>query len=104
MYMSDAIKATIDLMETKAQNVKIRTSYNLAAISFSPEELYLELKKHMPKFSIEYNPDFRQKIADSWPKQIDDSKARQDWNWKHEYDLQKMTADMLKHLKIKLGC
>ncbi|MBU3896874.1 MAG: NAD-dependent epimerase/dehydratase family protein [Nanoarchaeota archaeon] len=97
MYMPDAVKATIDIM--KADSVKIRTSYNLAAISFSPEEIFNEIKKHIPDFIIDYVPDFRQKIADSWPKSIDDSLARKDWNWKHTYDLAKMTEDMLINLK-----
>ncbi|MCX6774968.1 MAG: NAD-dependent epimerase, partial [DPANN group archaeon] len=103
MYMPDAMKATIDLMEANKDKIKVRTSYNLAAISFSPEELYLEIKKSIPNFKIKYVPDFRQKIADSWPKIIDDSIARQDWGWKHEYDLPKMTKDMLDKLKEKLG-
>jgi len=103
MYMPDAIKATIDLMEADGSKVKIRTSYNLAAISFSPAEIYAEIKKHIPGFKIKYVPDFRQKIADSWPKSIDDSMARRDWNWKHNYDLPKMTLDMLEKLKTKLG-
>jgi nucleoside-diphosphate-sugar epimerase len=90
-------------MEANKDKIKVRTSYNLAAISFSPEELYLEIKKSIPNFKIKYAPDFRQKIADSWPKIIDDSKARQDWGWKHEYDLPKMTADMLEKLRVKLG-
>jgi nucleoside-diphosphate-sugar epimerase len=103
MYMPDAMKATIDLMEANKDKIKVRTSYNLAAISFSPEELYSEIKKSISDFKIKYAPDFRQKIADSWPKIIDDSKARQDWGWKHEYDLPKMTADMLEKLRVKLG-
>jgi nucleoside-diphosphate-sugar epimerase len=102
MYMPDAMKATMDLMEADKSKVKIRTSYNLAATSFSPEEIYNEIRKHMPGFKITYEPDFRQKIADSWPKSIDDSRARQDWGWKHEYDLPKMTKDMLEKLKAKL--
>ena len=99
MYMSDAIKATVNLMEAPAEKIKIRTSYNLTAISFSPEEIYLEIKKHVPEFEIEYVPDFRQKIAESWPKTIDDSSARKDWDWCHEFNLQKMTKDMLENLK-----
>ncbi|MEM4247827.1 MAG: L-threonine 3-dehydrogenase [Candidatus Nanoarchaeia archaeon] len=102
MYMPDAIKATIDLMEADSSKIKIRTSYNLAAISFSPEDIYREIKRHIPAFKITYVPDFRQKIADSWPKSIDDSKARQDWGWKHEYDLPKITEDMLEKLRAKL--
>ena len=99
MYMPDAIRATIVLMEAPAQNIKTRTSYNLAAISFSPEEIAATIKEHIPDFSIEYNPDYRQQIANSWPQSIDDSVARTDWGWKHQYDLQTMTKDMLENLK-----
>jgi nucleoside-diphosphate-sugar epimerase len=103
MYMEDAIKATIDLMQAKESDIKIRSSYNLAGISFSPVEIAEEIKKHMPEFSISYQPDFRQNIADSWPKSIDDSKAQEDWGWKNSYELDTMTAEMLKGLKRKLG-
>jgi nucleoside-diphosphate-sugar epimerase len=95
MYMDDAIKATIDLMQAPSEKVKVRSSYNLSAISFTPKELAEEIKKHIPDFSIDYNPDFRQKIADSWPSDIDDSEAREDWDWKHQYDLSALTAKML---------
>ncbi|MDR9458384.1 MAG: NAD-dependent epimerase/dehydratase family protein [Salegentibacter sp.] len=95
MYMDDAIKATIDLMEAPSEKVKIRSSYNLSAISFTPKELAEEIRKHIPEFSINYAPDFRQKIADSWPSDIDDSEARKDWNWKHQYDLAALTKKML---------
>ncbi|WP_372920474.1 NAD-dependent epimerase/dehydratase family protein [Salegentibacter sp.] len=95
MYMDDAIKATIDLMDAPSENVKIRSSYNLSAISFTPKELAEEIKKHIPDFSIDYAPDFRQEIADSWPSDIDDSRARKDWNWKHQYDLSALTEKML---------
>lgn len=103
MYMEDAIKATIDLMQAEESDIKIRSSYNLAGISFSPVEIAEEIKKHMPDFSISYQPDFRQNIADSWPKSIDDSKAQEDWGWKNSYELDTMTAEMLKGLKRKLG-
>ncbi|MFH1237084.1 MAG: NAD-dependent epimerase/dehydratase family protein [Candidatus Aenigmatarchaeota archaeon] len=103
MYMPDAIKATIDLMEADPANVRIRTSYNLAAVSFSPKEIASEIKKHIRSFECTYEPDFRQAIADSWPKSIDDSHARKDWGWKHEYDLKKMTHDMLAALSARLG-
>lgn len=103
MYMEDAIKATIDLMQAEESDIKIRSSYNLAGISFSPVEIAEEIKKHMPEFSISYQPDFRQNIADSWPKSIDDSKAQEDWGWKNSYELDTMTAEMLKGLKRKLG-
>lgn len=98
MYMPDAIKATLDLMHAPKEKVKIRSSYNLAAISFSPKEIYESIKKHYPDFTISYEPDFRQAIADSWPDSIDDSRSREDWGWKHDYDLEKMTADILTNL------
>ncbi len=100
MYMPDAIRATIELMEAPADKISIRTSYNLSALSFSPRELSAEIKKHIPEFQITYKPDYRQKIADSWPQSIDDSYARKDWNWKPEYDLAMITRDMLDNLKI----
>ncbi len=99
MYMQDAIKATIELMEAPAEKISIRTSYNIAAISFSPKEIAAAIQKHIPEFTISYKDDYRQKIADSWPQSIDDSVARKDWGWQHEYNLEKMTADMLQNLK-----
>ncbi len=99
MYMPDAIKATIGIMQADFQKVKIRSSYNLSGFSFSPKEIALEIKKHIPNFSISYKPDSRQQIADSWPKSIDSSEAEKDWGWKPEYDLIDMTNDMLKNLK-----
>lgn len=101
MYMPDAIRATIELMEAPSEHVRERTSYNLSAISFSPEEIAAEIKKHIPDFSITYAPDYRQSIANSWPQSIDDSVARQDWGWKHEYDLAAMTKDMLANLAVE---
>ncbi len=98
MYMPDAIRATIELMEAPAEKIKVRTSYNLAAMSFSPLEIADEIKKHLPGFTISYQPDSRQDIANSWPQSIDDSSARAEWGWKHEYDLPKMTQDMLLNL------
>jgi len=98
MYMPDAIRATIELMEAPADNISIRTSYNISGMSFSPKEIGAEIKKHIPDFSISYKPDYRQAIADSWPQSIDDSVARRDWNWKEEYDLAAMTKDMLENL------
>ncbi|MCC5654594.1 hypothetical protein LC609_33435, partial [Nostoc sp. XA013] len=98
MYMDDAIRATMSIMDAPKENIKIRSSYNLAGISFTPKEIAAEIKKHIPDFSISYEPDFRQKIADSWPSSIDDSYARKDWGWKHEFDLESMTKDMLEHL------
>ena len=99
MYMPDAIKATIGIMQADSQKVKIRSSYNLSGFSFSPKEIALEIKKHIPNFSISYKPDSRQQIADSWPKSIDSNEANKDWGWKPEYDLTGMTNDMLQNLK-----
>lgn len=99
MYMPDAIRATIELMESDAEKISIRTSYNVAAISFSPKDIADEIKKHIPDFTINYKPDYRQQIAESWPQSIDDSVAREDWGWKHEYDLPRITADMLNNLQ-----
>jgi len=100
MYMPDAIKATIELMEAPAEKISIRTSYNLSGMSFSPKEIAAAIKKHIPEFSISYKPDYRQQIADSWPQSIDDRVARNDWGWKEDYDLEKMTKDMLDNLTV----
>jgi len=99
MYMPDAIRATIELMEAPSEQVKIRSSYNLAGVSFTPNQIAEEIKKHIPNFEMTYNPDFRQVIADSWPSSIDDSYAQKDWGWGLKYDLEKMTFDMIKNLK-----
>lgn len=99
MYMQDAIEATVQIMQADADKIKIRSSYNLAAMSFTPIEIAAEIRKHIPEFEITYAPDFRQKIADSWPASIDDSEARKDWDWKHQYNLEFMTTDMLHQLK-----
>lgn len=99
MYMDDAIKATVDLMEAPAEQVKVRSSYNLAAMTFTPRELAAEIKKQISKFEISYKPDFRQDIADSWPSSINDEPARQDWGWNHQYDLIKLTSTMLEGLR-----
>ncbi len=99
MYMEDAIAATIQIMQSPKEQIIIRSSYNLAAMSFTPTEIAEEIKKHIPEFTITYHPDFRQKIADSWPASIDDSAAREDWNWNHKFDISSMTKDMLDHLK-----
>ena len=98
MYMPDAIKATLDLMNAPREAVKIRSSYNLAGISFSPKEIFESIRKQVPGFEIKYQPDFRQAIADSWPDSIDDSCAQADWGWKPSYDLDSMSSDILKHL------
>ncbi len=95
MYMDDAIRATIEIMEADHASIKVRSSYNVGALSFSPEEIALEIKKHLGDFSIHYAPDFRQEIADSWPDSIDDSQARTDWNWQPDYGLKKMTETIL---------
>lgn len=101
MYMDDAVKAAIELMETPGEKITIRSSYNIAAMSFCPSEIAEEIKKHIPDFEITYRPDFRQDIADSWPKSIDDSRARGDWGWEPEFDLARMTQDILKNLELK---
>ncbi|WP_271406286.1 NAD-dependent epimerase/dehydratase family protein [Tenacibaculum soleae] len=99
MYMDDAINATIQLMQADTDKIKTRTSYNLAAISFTPKEIASEIKKYIPEFTITYKPDFRQAIADSWPQIIDDSHARNDWGWQHKFDLASMTNDIITNLK-----
>jgi len=99
MYMPDAIRATINIMDAPAEQIKIRTSYNVSGFSFTPKEIAAEVAKHVPGFQIAYAPDFRQAIADSWPASINDSEARKDWNWKPEYDLASMTEDMIKNLR-----
>jgi nucleoside-diphosphate-sugar epimerase len=98
MYMPDAIRGTVELMEAPAEKISVHTSYNLSSMSFSPEQLAAEIKKFIPEFNISYKPDYRQAIADSWPQSIDDSTARNDWGWKPEYDLKKMTKDMIENL------
>lgn len=98
MYMSDAIRATIELMSAPKEQIRSRTSYNLHGMSFTPEEIYLEIKKYIPSFSIVYEPDFREQIARTWVETIDDSDARKDWGWKEAYDLQTMVKSMLKNL------
>jgi nucleoside-diphosphate-sugar epimerase len=99
MYMDDAIKATIQIMQAPIEQIKIRSSYNLAAMSFTPKQIGEEIQKQYPNFELSYEPDFRQKIADSWPASIDDTSARQDWGWKNDFDLTTMTEDMFKNLK-----
>lgn len=101
MFMDDAIDATIQIMEAPAEQLSIRSSYNLAAMSFTPKEMAEEIQNHIKDFTITYNPDFRQKIADTWPKSIDDSVARKDWNWKHQFDLKKMSEEMMTELGKK---
>lgn len=99
MYMDDAITATIQIMEAKPEHIKIRSSYNLAAMSFTPEEVKEEIKRSIPEFEVSYHADYRQTIADSWPRSINDSEARKDWGWKHQFNLSRMSESMLKSLK-----
>ena len=99
MFMDDAIRATLDIMDSDSENIKVRSSYNLGAMSFTPAEITEHIKTHIPDFKISYKPDFRQAIADSWPSSIDDIHAQQDWGWKSEFDLEKTTEMLLKNLK-----
>ena len=99
MYMPDALRATLELMEAPAYRISVRTSYNISGLSFSPVEIASEIKKNIPDFSMNYEPDYRQAIADSWPQSIDDSVANADWGWKADYNLTKLTIDMLSNLK-----
>ena len=99
MYMPDAIRATIELMEVPASAISVRTSYNLPGMSLSPKEIVAGIKKHIPDFSISYTLDYRQAIADSRPQSIDDAVTRKDWGWKEEYDLTGMTKNMLENLE-----
>ncbi len=101
MYMPDCLNATIQLFQADKTTLKHHSDFNLAAISFTVEELANEIKKHIPEFEIDYKPDYRQQIADTWPKTIDDSAAREEWGWKPQWDLESMTEDMLKHLKAR---
>lgn len=103
MYMDDAIRATISIMDAAEDQVKIRSSYNLAGVSFDPEEVAASIRKQIPAFEISYEPDFRQEIADTWPKSIDDQEARKDWGWKHKFDLDAMTKVMLENLGKQYG-
>jgi nucleoside-diphosphate-sugar epimerase len=99
MYMPDAIRATLEIMQAEPSKVKIRSAYNLAGISFSPREIALEIRKKIPDFRISYKPDFRQQIADSWPHSIDDSRAREDWGWNPGYNLRNLSNEMLENLQ-----
>lgn len=103
MYMDDAVNATLELMEAEKEKIKIRTAYNLTAVSFSAKELSESVSKYLPDFKCTFIPDSRQKIADSWPKTIDDTSARKDWGWQHKFDLDKISKDMIKNLKEKLS-
>lgn len=102
MFMDDAIRATLQIMEAPTENIKERSAYNLAAMSFTPKEMAENIKTVLPKFKIAYKPDFRQEIANSWPSSIDDTNAQRDWKWKAEFNLQKTTETMLKNLKNRV--
>lgn len=101
MYIPDAVAATLRIMEVPRENLRIRSSYNISGLSISPQEIADSIKQHIPNFKISYDPDFRQKIADTWPQSIDDKPAQEDWNWKPSYSLEKMTKDMLFHLSAE---
>ncbi len=103
MYMEDAVRGTLQLMDADEEDISVRTSYNHTALSFEAQELVEEIRKYYPDFEVEYEPDERQKNADSWPDSVDDSEAREDWNWEHDYDLEKMVKIMLENLEKKLG-
>ncbi len=103
LYMDDAVRGTIELMEAPKEKIKLRSAYNLAGFSFTPEEIAASIRKHIPNFQIQYAPDYRQDIANSWPNSIDDQEARKDWGWKPNFDLDAMVADMLSNLEQKLG-
>ena len=102
MHMEDAIRATMQIMESNEEDVKIRTSYNVAAMSFTPEQHTEEIRKHLPDFQIQYAPDYRQEIAEGWPQSIDDSMARAHWNWKEKYDLPALVSNMLTNIRAKI--
>jgi threonine 3-dehydrogenase len=102
MYMDDAIRATIELMETPASNITVRTSYNLSGMDFTPAEITRAIQQYFPDFRVDYQPDFRQAIADSWNNSIDDQYARRDWGWQAHFDLETMTSDMIQNLKKKI--
>jgi len=102
IYMDDAIRATLELMEAPVEKIKIHTSYNLTGVSFTPAEIAAAIKKHIPGFTISYKPDFRQAIADSWPDSIDDTEAQQDWGWKAAFGLEEMVGEMLRQLRLVL--
>jgi len=103
MYMPDAVKSVLDLMDAEQANITVRTSYNLTAFSFSAGELAAAIQKHIPEFTCSYEPDFRQDIADTWPASINDSRARADWDWAPEHDLDAMVTDMLYHVREKVS-
>ena len=101
MYMPDAIRAAMELMEAPGSSLSVRTSYNIAGMSFTPQEIVTEIRRHVPGFEVRYVPDFRQQIADAWADSIDDTIARSEWGWLPEYDMATMTSDMLTHLRAR---
>jgi nucleoside-diphosphate-sugar epimerase len=103
MYMDDAVQAAIQIMQCDPEKIRIRSSYNLTGVSFTVEQLVREIQKYIPEFRCNYAPDFRQQIADSWPRSIDDSRARRDWGWRHQYDLPGISKVMLEKLREKLN-
>lgn len=104
MYMADAIKATLKIMESDSDKIKIRSSYNISGCSFNPEELANEIKSYIPDFKISYNSDYRQEIADSWPNSLEDYLAKEHWGWQAEYDMPKLVEEMIKNLNAKYDC
>ena len=103
MFMDDAVEATIQLMEAPAEQIRVRSSYNLGGISFTPKELAEEIRKYIPELEVTYKPDFRQQIAESWPRRISDEAAQKDWDWQQQYDLEKMTRVMVEKIRAKMG-
>jgi nucleoside-diphosphate-sugar epimerase len=103
MYMPDAVRSIVEIMDAPRESITVRTSYNLGAMSFSAEEIAAEVRRHLPEFRCSYEPDFRQAIADSWPRSVDDSRARGDWGWRERFGLSEMVEDMLQQLSRKLG-
>ena len=101
MYMPDAVRATLELMKAEADSIRVRTSYNIASLSFTPQQLAEQIGILIPGFEMNYEPDYRQQIADSWPTSLDDSAARDDWGWRPSYDLQRMTSDMIFHIRSR---
>ena len=104
MYMADAIKATLKIMESDSDKIKIRSSYNISGCSFNPEELANEIKSYIPDFKILYSSDYRQEIADSWPNSLEDYLAKEHWGWQAEYDMPKLVEEMIKNLNAKYDC
>ena len=102
MYMPDALKAIVDLMEAPVENLKHHSDFNVGSMSFSAMEIAAEIKKHIPELEVTYKPDFRQAIADSWPKSLDDSAAREEWGWSPSHDIASMTEDMIEKLSKRL--